>query len=435
MTLFGSSGIRGRVFKEITLDLVMEIGKAVGSQYKKVVVGRDTRISGEMFKSAAVSGLLSAGSEAFDAGITSTPTLAWAARNFDCGLMITASHNPGGYNGVKFWNPNGLAFLKGQRDQIDDSLSKKEFRTVAWDKIGRMHKLDNTLQDHKKKILSGVGQSDIKVVVDCGNGATFNITPSVLSEMGCTVVAINDEPDGRFPSRNPEPVEENLSQLRTAVKESRADLGIAHDGDGDRMTAVDENGRFIGGDKLLSILALNEVKDSLVVPVDASMVVEDLLPEAKVYRTRVGDVFVGEELKERGADFGAEPSGTWIFPRHFLCPDGVYAAAVLAEMVSHEGLSLLADKIPEYPQKTEGIMFDPEDRESISRDLDTKMRSVDCEELTTIDGWRLQFKDGWALVRLSGTEPKVRIKVEAREDETVKEIYRTIHSITEEVLR
>lgn len=435
MTLFGSSGIRGRVFEEITLDLVMEIGKAVGSQYKKVVVGRDTRISGEMFKSAAVSGLLSAGSEAFDAGITSTPTLAWAARNFDCGLMITASHNPGGYNGVKFWNPNGLAFLKDQRDQIDDSLSKKEFKTAAWDKISRMHKLDNTLQDHKKKILSGVGQSDIKVVVDCGNGATFNITPSVLSEMGCTVVAINDEPDGRFPSRNPEPVEENLSQLRTAVKESRADLGIAHDGDGDRMTAVDENGRFIGGDKLLSILALNEVKDSLVVPVDASMVVEDLLPEAKVYRTRVGDVFVGEELKERGADFGAEPSGTWIFPRHFLCPDGVYAAAVLAEMVSHEGLSLLADKIPEYPQKTEGIMFDPEDRESISRDLDTKMRSVDCEELTTIDGWRLQFKDGWALVRLSGTEPKVRIKVEAREAETVKEIYRTIHSITEEVLR
>jgi phosphoglucosamine mutase len=435
MTLFGSSGIRGRVFEEITLDLVTEIGKAVGSRYKRVVVGRDTRISGEMFKSAVISGLLSAGSEAFDAGITSTPTLAWAGRNFDCGLMMTASHNPGGYNGVKFWNPNGLAFLKEQRDRIDDSLNKKEFKTVAWDEIGRMHRLENAVQGHKEKILSGVGESDIKVVVDCGNGATFNITPSVLSEMGCTVVALNDEPDGRFPSRNPEPVEENLSQLAEAVKESKADLGIAHDGDGDRMTAVDEKGRFIGGDKLLSIFALNEVKKSLVVPVDASMVVEDLLPNAKVYRTRVGDVFVGEELKERNADFGAEPSGTWIFPRHFLCPDGVYAAAVLAEMVSKEELSSLADKVPEYPQKTEGIMFDPKERESISKDLDMKMRSVDCVELTTIDGWRLQFEDGWALVRLSGTEPKVRIKVEAREAETVKEIYRTIHSITEEVLK
>lgn len=435
MTLFGSSGIRGRVFEEITLDLVMEIGKAVGSRYERVVVGRDTRISGEMFKSSAISGLLSAGAEASDAGIVSTPTLAWAGRDFDCGLMITASHNPGGYNGVKFWNPNGLAFLKEQRDQIDNSLSKKEFRTAAWDKIGKIHTFENAIEDHKEKILSGVGESNIKVVVDCGNGATFNITPSVLGEMGCTVVALNDEPDGRFPSRNPEPVEENLSELAEAVKESEADLGIAHDGDGDRMTAIDEKGRFIGGDKLLSIFALNEVVKSLVVPVDASMVVDDLLPEAKVYRTRVGDVFVGEELKERDADFGAEPSGTWIFPRHFLCPDGVYAAALLAQMVSKKSLSSLADEVPEYPQKVEGIMFDPSKREEITKALGDVLVSVDCEEITTIDGWRLQFEEGWALVRLSGTEPKVRMKVEAREPETVKEIYRAIHSITEEVLK
>ncbi len=435
MTLFGSSGIRGREFQDITLELMMDIGRAVGSHYGSVVLGRDTRISGEMFRSSLVSGLLSAGVDAHDAGIVSTPTLAWAGRNFDCGLMITASHNPGGYNGVKFWNPDGLAFVKEQRDHIDSTLEKKGFKVAPWDGIGKAHELDDAVQDHTERILAGVGPSKAKVVVDCGNGATFNITPSVLKEMGCEVIAINDEPDGRFPNRNPEPVEENLSELVQTVKDSKADLGIAHDGDGDRMTAVDEKGRYIGGDKLLTIFALNEVKNSLVVPVDASMVINDLLPSAKVYRTRVGDVFVGEELKGRDAEFGAEPSGTWIFPRHFLCPDGVYAAAVLAQMVSERTLSSMADEIPEYPQKVEGIMFDPARRGEIEEALGEALRSVECEELTTIDGWGMQFEDGWGLVRLSGTEPKVRIKVEARRPETVKEIYRTIHSITEEVLR
>lgn len=435
MSLFGSSGIRGRVFEEITLELASDIGRAVGSSHKRVVIGRDTRTSGEMFRSAIVSGILSSGAEAFDAGMVSTPTLAWAGRDFDCGLMITASHNPGGYNGVKFWNPNGLAFLKEQRDKIDDQLKRKEFEPVPWDKIGSLSGHDTAVEEHMEKILSGVGTSDIKVVVDCGGGATFNITPALLKRMGCDVVVLNGEPDGHFSSRNPEPIEENLSGLMEAVKSSDSDLGIAHDGDGDRMTAVDEKGRYIGGDKLLSILALNEVKDSLVVPVDASMVVNDLLPDAQIYRTRVGDVFVGEELQRRNADFGAEPSGTWIFPRHFLCPDGVYAGALLAEMVSKKKLSEMADEVPEYPQQVEGIMFDRKRREEITKGLDEKMRSIDCVELTTIDGWRLQFEEGWALVRLSGTEPKVRIKVEGREPNTVEDIYRTVHSITEEVLR
>jgi phosphoglucosamine mutase len=321
-----------------------------------------------------------------------------------------------------------------QRDDIDEQLTRREFVPVEWNKIGSLKSHETAVEEHKEKILSGVGSSDIKVVVDCGSGATFNISPLVLEDMGCDVTVLNGKPDGRFSSRNPEPVEENLSGLIEAVKRSNAHLGIAHDGDGDRMTAVDETGRYIGGDKLLSILALNEVKKSLVVPVDASMVVDDLLPNADVFRTRVGDVFVGEELERRNADFGAEPSGTWIFPRHFLCPDGVYAAALLAQMVSEEKLSSMADGVPEYPQQIEGIMFDPQRREEIRRSLDEKMRSIDCIELTTIDGWRLQFEDGWALVRLSGTEPKVRIKVEAREPNTVKEIYRTIHSTTKEVL-
>ncbi|MFQ5884404.1 MAG: phosphoglucosamine mutase, partial [Thermoplasmata archaeon] len=304
-----------------------------------------------------------------------------------------------------------------------------------WDKIGVLRQYENSVSEHKEAILSSVGESDIKVVVDCGNGATFNITPFLLKDMGCKVVTLNAQPDGRFPSRMPEPTEKNLSTLIRTVKSTKADLGIAHDGDGDRMTAVDEKGRYIGGDKLLSVFALQEVKKSVVVPVDASMVIDDLVPKTKVYRTRVGDVFVGEEIEKRKADFGGEPSGTWIFPRHFLCPDGVYAAALLAQMVSKKKLSKFADKVPEYPQKVEGFKFDPKKRKSILKALDEKMGSVPCEEMTTVDGWRLQFKDGWALVRLSGTEPKIRLKVEARTPQRVKEIYRPIHSIAKDVLR
>lgn len=434
MSLFGSSGIRGRIFEEISLDLALNIGKAVGSLHERVVLGRDTRTSGEMYKSLIVSGLLSSGAEAYDAGIASTPTLAWASRNFDCGLMITASHNPGEYNGVKFWNPGGLAFLEKQRDDIERLLDKKDFRLVRWDQIRPLQQYEDAVLEHREKIVSGVGESDIKVVVDCGHGATFNISPFVLRDMGCRVVTLNEQPDGRFPSRNPEPVEENLSALIQAVKNTKADLGIAHDGDGDRMTAVDEKGRFVGGDRLLSIFALKEVKRKVVVPVDASMVLDDLVPRAKVFRTRVGDVFVGEEIQKRKADFGGEPSGTWIFPKHFLCPDGVYAAALLAKMVSKKKMSSLADKIPIYPQRVEASPFDPKKRKSILKALDKKMRSVPCKEMTTVDGWRLQFEEGWALVRLSGTEPKVRVKVEARTQETVKEIYRPIHSIVKDVL-
>jgi phosphoglucosamine mutase len=434
MSLFGSSGIRGKIFEEISLDLALNIGKAVGSLYDRVVLGRDTRTSGEMYKSLIVSGLLSSGAEAYDAGIASTPTLAWASRNFDCGLMITASHNPGEYNGVKFWNPSGLAFLKKQRDDVERLLDKKDFKLVRWDQIGPLQQYEDAVQEHREKIVSSVGDSDIKVVVDCGHGATFNISPFVLRDMGCQVVTLNEQPDGRFPSRNPEPVEENLSGLIQAVKNTKADLGIAHDGDGDRMTAVDEKGRFVGGDRLLSIFALKEVKKKVVVPVDASMVLDDLVPRAKVFRTRVGDVFVGEEIEKRKADFGGEPSGTWIFPKHFLCPDGVYAAALLAKMVSKKKMSSLADEIPIYPQRVEAIPFDSKKRKSILKALDKKMESVPCKEMTTVDGWRLQFEDGWALVRLSGTEPKIRVKVEARTQKTVKEIYRPIHSIVKDVL-
>src|SRR5881397_64175 len=346
---FGSSGIRGLGNVEVTPDLALHVGMILGEAYGSTIVGRDPRVTGPMLVQALTAGVLSSGAPAIDAGLVSTPTLARGTREFACGAVITASHNPAPYNGIKLWNPDGVAFDEAQQEKIEAALERKSSGHARWDKVGTRHTRSDLEELHKQAILSIVGDANLKVVVDCGSGATSTITPAVLREMGCKVTALNVEPDGRFPARDPEPTEENLELLRRSVRATESDLGIAHDGDGDRMVAVDEKGEFVGGDKLLAVFAMREVKTAAVVPVDTSMAIDEMLPSAKVYRTRVGDVYVAQEARRRKADFGGEPSGTWIFPRVTLCPDGVYAAAHLVSLVKETPLSELVAKVPRYP--------------------------------------------------------------------------------------
>ena len=427
MTRFGSSGIRGRGNVDVTPDLALHVGMALGESYGDTLVGRDPRLTGPMLSHALMAGVLAAGSNAVDAGLVSTPTLARGAHEYACGAMITASHNPAPDNGIKLWNPDGMAFDEGQQKEIEDALEAGRFRAAAWDDVGTVSARHDLVEGHVRAILHDVGRVKLRVVVDCGCGATATITPFLLREMGCEVIAINAQADGHFPGRNPEPTEENLEALTSTVRAVEADLGIAHDGDGDRMVAVDHEGRFVGGDALLALFAKREVRQGLVVPVDASMVLEDLLPKAKVWRTRVGDVYVAAELKRRGAEFGGEPSGTWIFPKATYCPDGVYAAARLVSIVAEHPLAALVRQIPRYPVVRGAIAYDGSKRAAIQQRLDVALRAI-VSEIETIDGWRLQFDDGWALVRFSGTEPKIRIQAESREEARTKEIYSTVLS-------
>jgi len=380
-----------------------------------------------MLSAALIAGVLSAGAGVVDAGLVSTPTLARGASDYKCGAMVTASHNPAPYNGIKLWNPDGMAFDEKQQEEIEAAIDSRSFRVATWDEVGGLSRRDDLVERHIDAILRDIGSAKARVVVDCGCGATSTITPYLLREMGCEVVAINAHADGHFPGRDPEPTEENLALLKSTVRSVQADLGIAHDGDGDRMVAVAGDGTFVGGDTLLAIFARREVRRGLVVPVDASMVVEDLLPEAKVWRTRVGDVYVASELKRRGADFGGEPSGTWIFPKATFCPDGVYAAARLVSIVADRPLASLAQEVPRYPMIRGAVAYDASKRASIERTLDRALRGLGAE-VTTPDGWRLQFEDGWALVRFSGTEPKIRVLAESREEPRAKEIYSTVLS-------
>ncbi|OPY26726.1 MAG: Phosphoglucosamine mutase [Methanocella sp. PtaU1.Bin125] len=430
MGLFGSSGIRGVVNEMMTPELSLKAGRALGFLHKHVVVGHDPRTSAAMIEDALVAGLLSSGARVTRAGLVSTPTLAYAARRFSAGVMVTASHNPSEYNGLKFWNPDGMAFSLQQQDELE-RLINGDLKGVDWKAIGQESGSSDAIPDHIAVILKHVRPCSLKVVVDCGCGSASTITPYVLREMGCKVIALNAQPDGFFPARDPEPVDENLSQLKATVRATGADLGIAHDGDADRMMAVDETGRMVTGDELLAYFCRFEVKESVACPVDASMAVDRCGKDVKVYRTRIGDAFVSEEVRRAGADFGGETSGTWIFPRISYCPDGIYAAAKVVELVSEHGpLSEAVAQLPRYPLKRGGLKFAKEGwKAGIMGGVKAEIEREQYRSLNTLDGIRVQYDDGWVLIRPSGTEPKIRITAEAVDAGAAERLYARAESI------
>jgi phosphoglucosamine mutase len=421
MSLFGSSGIRGVIGRDFTIDLASEIGSAVGTLCDRVVLGKDTRTSGDMISQALIAGITSAGSDAHSAGMVPTPTLARAAKDFDCGLMVTASHNPPDYNGVKMWNPDGSAFDTKQMADVEGLISRKELKMADWRDVGKAFEHEGAIEAHIESIVRSLGMFECKVVVDCGCGATSVVSPLLLRKLGCEVFAINAQPDGFFPGRSPEPTEDQLTDLKDAVLRKRADVGIAHDGDGDRMVAVDERGRFVGGDKLLALFATRSGANGMVAPVDASMVIEGIV-KGPVVRCRVGDVYVSEALKISKLEFGGEPSGTFIFSKETYCPDGIYAGALLAKMAKDEPLSEVIDALPSYPVTRESFPFDPSWRKILGAKLASEMENVKCNRLLTLDGFRADYEDGWFLIRVSGTEPKLRVTAEGRSEEELKRL-------------
>jgi phosphoglucosamine mutase len=317
---------------------------------------------------------------------------------------------------------------------MESLIESKGYQLADWKGVGRCMVRTGAIEDHISAILDSVEATDADVILDCGCGATTSVSPVLLRRLGCSVLGVNCHPDGHFPGRMPEPTEENLSVLKQLILKQEVDVGIAHDGDGDRMVAFDEKGRFIDGDRLLALFTVYLGAKNVVAPVDASMVLDDLV-KGKVIRTRVGDVYVAEALKASGAEFGGEPSGTFIFPEETYCPDGVYAAALLASMTGEGKLSQMVDDVPRYPVSRGSYPFDAKNRGGLESKLERAMRSLRCSELVTVDGYRAQFEDGWFLIRLSGTEPKLRLTVEARKDKDLKGLVSKADKIVRECLK
>ncbi|MFP8957764.1 phosphoglucosamine mutase [Natrialbaceae archaeon A-CW3] len=419
--MFGTSGIRGAVGDVVTADLALSVGRAVATEgYDRVVVGRDVRKSGEVLGDALVAGLRECGADVVDVGVAATPTVARAVGwlEADAGVVITASHNPETDNGIKLWNPSGKAFGPDQRDAIADRVERGEYDLADWNGQGSRRTNPDAADHHAEAIRKAVDlETEPTVVVDLGNGAGL-VTADVLVDLGCAVRTLNGQPDGSFPGRPSEPNEETLETLMATVAHTDADLGIAHDGDADRMVAVDETGAFVPKDVLLALFAREAAGegDRVAAPVDTSLTVDDALADvgATLTKTPVGDVYVAERATDDDVVFGGEPSGAWIWPEETLCPDGPLAAAKLVALAADRGpLSELVGSVDTYPIRRNSLEVD--EKGAVMAAVNDLVADR-YDQVDALDGVRVDRGDGWFLLRASGTQPLVRVTAEARSE-------------------
>ncbi|MGZ7043259.1 MAG: phosphoglucosamine mutase [Methanobacterium sp.] len=444
--LFGTSGIRGKIGDEITLDLITKVGMAaatyIGGKEHKIVIGFDTRTSNRMVENAIIAGILQCGCDVIRLGMVPTPVVGYAAMKLkaDLGIMITASHNPSQYNGIKLWNPTGMAYTQDQERTIEKIVHEKSFSQVSWEEIGKIEENEGIISDYFDDLLDEVDiKGNLKVVVDCANGAGSYISPMVLRKAGLDVVTLNCQPDGFFPGRMPEPSEANLSELMKVVGAIGADIGIAHDGDADRMVAIDDNGKMADFDKLLALVS-SQIGGKVVTTVDASVCIDMCMQKkgGEVIRTKVGDVHVAEAIVETNASFGGEPSGTWLHPDFCMCPDGILSALKVIEIVEKKGpLSKLLDDIPSYPTVRDKIECENIQKTLIMEKVKEELPDYfdDIKDVNFIDGVRISMEDGsWVLIRPSGTESYIRITLEGRTMEKAREIRNISREFIEGIL-
>ena len=434
--LFGSSGVRGLVNVVLTPLLASKIGLAIAtfSEAGKILVGRDTRVSGLMLESALVSGLLAGGSKTNCLGVVPTPVLAYLTGKLkaDVGVMITASHNPPEYNGIKIFSSKGVAYNQESQNEIEEIIGNERFELANWQSIGEASFIDESCV--YVKMLRKAVKLDRRwhAIVDPGCGATCHLAPASLESLGCKTTAINAQPDGFFPGRSPEPNAESLKSLARIVKDLRADIGIAYDGDGDRVAFVDENGCFVDFDRILAAYAAYVVKRNsggiIVTNVEASMCVEKMVEThgGKTVRARVGDVYVAEAMKQHDAVFGGEPCGAWIHPQVHYCPDGILSSILLLKALEDENkkLSEFVSDVPVYQTLRENVACRNEAKSKVVGKVEEGLKLLfpSYRHVSMVDGVRLSLEDGWILVRASGTEPFIRLTVEGESLKAAKEI-------------
>jgi len=356
MRLFGTAGIRGSIGSKVTPELALNVGKAIGTYIDTgtVVVGRDARTSSVMLESALVSGLLSTGVNVIRIGLVPTPMLAWATNKLgNAGVMITASHNPPSDNGIKVFNEKGIEFFLEQEEELENIIFSENYKMSSWDDIGDVKDLD-LKNKYIKEILKYVdSETNLKVLLDMGNGAGSLITPYLLREMGAKVVTLNSQLDGYFPGRKSEPRYENIAYLSNLVRELGVDLAIAQDGDADRIAVFDEKGNYIEEDTLIALFARLYAQEhnggNIVVSINTSFRIDKVVEEegGRVHRVPLGQLHDG--IKRYNAIFASEP-WKFIHPKFGLWIDSFVTIGLLLKIITQEGepLSEIIKDIPKY---------------------------------------------------------------------------------------
>jgi phosphomannomutase/phosphoglucomutase len=430
--LFGTNGIRGVVNKELTPEMAIKVGASIGTFFgrKNLLVGHDARTSGPMFAKAVIAGLTATGCQVFFAGMAPTPALQYAVKNhaMDGGVIITASHNPPEYNGIKvIWN-DGIEISHEQETEIENIYFEEKAQFAEWDKLGTTRELpgvnDEYIEAVKKQVnVAKIAEKHYHVVVDAANSVGGLTAPRLLRDLGCKVMSINANIDGTFPGRLPEPRPENLKEIALTVKAVGADLGVAFDGDADRSIFVDENGEIYWGDKTFAVIEKRFLKENpnakIVTPVSSSTLVKDVADAYKgeIVWTKVGSVTVSQTMKEINAKLGGEENGGVFYGPHQAVRDGAMTTALIMEIMAETG-EKLSQLIAEQPQYflEKGKVECPEDKKE--KVLEKLLEQVKGANISTIDGVKIWFEDKSAiLVRPSGTESIYRLYAEAKNQE------------------
>jgi len=441
--LFGTDGIRGIANREpITAEVIFYIGRAGAYLFKdeadpKILIGRDTRISGDMLEAALIAGICSMGVNVLRAGIIPTPVVAYLTRiyNANCGVVISASHNPFDHNGIKYIRGNGFKFSDLEEEEIEriyfENHSKDEWPTKK--NIGRVEELpegEEKYNDYIKNTLPPkFTLKGYKIVLDCANGASFMIAPSVFTELGAEIITIHDKPNGININYNCGSV--HPASLRKEVLRQKADLGFSYDGDADRVIAVDEKGNIVDGDQIMAICALNLIKKdqlpnkTVVTTLMSNIGFDRAIEKAggKVIRTNIGDRYVLEMMKKVKTVLGGEQSGHIIFSQYSTTGDGLLTSLQLMKVLREEEKSLsdLASVMEKYPQII--LNYEIKDGEQFFKNLCIK-KFIE-ERKKELDG------KGRIFVRASGTEPLIRILLEGEDEDKLERMSQDLRKVIE----
>lgn len=444
--LFGTDGVRGIANSELTPELAYKLGRAgayVLTKEKhrpKIVIAKDTRISGDLLGAALEAGILSVGADVLDIGIMPTPAAAYLTQYYkaDAGVVISASHNPYEYNGIKFFNDKGYKLDDAIEEEIEDIiLNDKELESTPTGKdLGKKISTSDALEQYTAFLASTIDHSlkDLKVVIDCANGASYKVAKKVLTALDATVYSIHDEPDGininvQCGSTHPE-------DLTKEVVKRQADIGLAFDGDADRLIAVDEKGNVIDGDVIIYICSKmlkqqNKLKNNLVTATVMSNIgfykaLENI--GCDVETTKVGDRYVLERMLEKDSIIGGEQSGHIIFLEHTTTGDGVLSGLQLLQALklSEQKLSELSSEVTIYPQILINAKVKNENKHSYDEDA-TIINAIEILE-------KKMAYEGRVLIRPSGTEPLVRVMIEGKDQTEIQTLAKELAAIIEERL-
>jgi len=444
--LFGTDGVRGVANTELTNELAYKLGKygahviTSGKKKSKILIAKDTRISGDMLESAMIAGMLSSGCNVIKIGVLPTPAVAYLVRhlNADAGIMISASHNPVEFNGIKFFNSEGYKLSDEIENEIEEYIvgDKRLDHKVYGSEIGRKSSNFECLDIYGDYIKNTIDLplNNIKIAIDCANGAASVIAPKVLKSLGAEVIAIDNKPNGlninvNCGSTSPE----NIQKL---VIKSNADIGLAFDGDADRLIAVDEKGEIVDGDKIMAICgnylnSINALKDNTIVSTVMSNIGFDISMKENnlnTIKTSVGDRYVLEEMKKNNYTLGGEQSGHIIFLEHNTTGDGLLSGVQLINAMLHSNkkLSELANIMTKYPQILINAKVENSNKHNYEHDEEIK------NEINRVTEY-FEGK-GRVLIRPSGTEPLVRVMIEGKDTEEIKKYAEELVKLIEEKL-